>query len=113
MLLTFPQFVAITLSILTSDGIDTYQPTLVSPEIRSIRVLEGVPAHADELEALQDWIIRCGPPESYYFAVRSGLNEVTAGSCVSSKCEFVSIREINGRFESSTIAEPKWWRINR
>ena len=113
MLLTFPQFVAITLSILTSNGIDTYQPTLVTPEDRSIRVLEGVPVHSEQREALLDWINRSGPPASYFFAVRSGLNEVTAGSCVSSKCEFVSIRRLNGQFEKSTIAEPKWWRIDR
>ena len=112
-MLTLAQFVAMTIPVLTSDGIDAYLPTLVSRDDQSVRVLEGIPAHVDHLEALQDWIVRAGPPSSYLFAVRSGVNEVTAGSCISSKCEFMTIRDHNGRFEASSISEPNWWHINQ
>ena len=112
-MLTLAQFVAMTIPILSSDGIDAYLPTLVLRDDQSVRVLEGIPAHVDHFKALQDWIIRAGPPPSYLFAVRSGLNEVTAGSCISSRCEFIAIREHDGRFETSSISEPDWWHIKQ
>lgn len=112
-MLTLAQFAGMTITILSSDGIDSYRPTLVSRDDQSVRVLEGIPANVDQRSALQDWIIRAGPPSSYLFAVRSELNEVTAGSCVFTRCEFLTIRKVDGRFETSSISEPSWWHIKR
>ena len=112
-MLTLAQFVAITIRMLTSDGIDGYLPTMISRDDRSVRVLEGIPPHVDHLKALQDWIIGQGPPSSYVFAVRSGLYEVTAGSCDASACEFMMITQVAGHFETRPISEPSWWHIKR
>jgi len=110
-MLTLAQFAAMTISVLASDGIDGYLPTLVSRENRSVRVLEGIPADVDHRKALQDWIVRVGTLSSHLFAVRSGAHEITAGSCVSSACEFVLISDNDAQFETKSTPVPDWWHI--
>ena len=112
-MLTFAQYICMTMLMLTSDGIAAHLPTLVVSDDHLVNVLEGIPAEVDQREALQDWIIGCGVPSSFLFGVRSGLNEVTIGRCTSPKCEFVSIAEHDGRFETSSVAAPLWWHIER
>lgn len=61
------QFIAMTHRIIERNGFDKYQPTLLLPKRKDIRILEGVPDDVDIEVAVTDWASRAVDPEEDYF----------------------------------------------
>jgi hypothetical protein len=60
-------FIAMTHRVIERDGFEAYQPTLLLPQRKDIRILEGVPADVDIEAAATSWATRATDAEEDFF----------------------------------------------
>ena len=105
-------FESATLGVVRSDGFDAYLPTVVLLDIQELRVLDGIPETVEQTTPLQETIESHGWTKGpFLFAVRSGSNEITLGSCIAGACTFRSILRVGGEFLARPSERPGWWRL--
>ena len=61
------QFIAMTRRVIDRDGFEGYQPTLLLPQRKDIRILEGVPPDVDIEAAAANWAKRAVDAEEDFF----------------------------------------------
>lgn len=61
------QFIAMTRRVIERDGFEKYQPTLLLPKRKDIRILEGVPPDVDIEAAVTGWATRTVDAEEDFF----------------------------------------------
>ena len=61
------QFIAMTHRVIKRDGFEGYQPTLLLPQRKDIRILEGVPEDVDIEAAATNWASRATDAEEDFF----------------------------------------------
>jgi hypothetical protein len=61
------QFITVTQRFIQRNGFDDYEPTLVLPQRKDIRLLQGVPPDVDMEAAATDWATRATDAEEDFF----------------------------------------------
>ena len=69
--MTIDDFIAMKRRIIAKDGFEEYLPTLVLPDRRHVKVLEGMPLEVDAEAASREWAARtAGENEDYFLAFK-------------------------------------------
>jgi hypothetical protein len=69
--MTIDDFIAMTRRTIAKDGFQEYSPTLVLPDRRHVKVLEGMPPEVDAELASRKWVAStAGENEDYFLAFK-------------------------------------------
>ncbi len=108
--LDFEQFLEATCNILHEDGFESYLPTLFVDE--EILVVEGIPEHVSDIDALNDLGREYGLGEpGTYFAVLASADQIIAGQSTPSGWSFVSIQSTDSGPFVSPVDRPAWFKL--
>jgi hypothetical protein len=111
--MTLQDFAEITMNVIREDGIDGYLPTLVLPDTKHIRVIQGIPDDVDHRDAVQNVVRRSGyETREFFFGVQSTSHEITIGHCRPGQpTEFMRITEATDGFSVAAIPSCDWWKV--
>ena len=108
--LKFEQFLDATCTILQEDGFGSYLLTLFVDE--EFLVVEGIPDHVSDTDALNDLGPEYGPGEpGTYFAVLVAADTVLAAESLSSGWNFVTIQPSESGLVVSQADRPEWFKL--
>jgi len=111
--MTLQDFAATTITVIQENGIEGYLPTLLFPDTKEIRVIEGIPEEIDHREAVQNVVRRSGyDKQEFMFGVNSAPGEIILGHYrPGQSAEFMKITEAKNGYATCPLAQCSWWKI--
>lgn len=104
-LMTLQDFSVITIKVIQKNSFADYLPTLVLPDIKKVRVIDGIPSQTDHRKVVQNIVRRTGHrKKEFFFGVKSGPSEITVGHHRPGRpTEFMIIKKTNGRYKATPV----------
>lgn len=106
------EFTHLTLAVLQDQGASAYAPTIIAED--AVQVIQGIPEGLDHRRALQETVQRLGLEQAeFYFGVKSGPGEVTAGFHTPVHTQVRRISELQHGFVVSGLEDCAWWTLGQ